>query len=345
VVKLAWPLRLLLGISAVAWGGWMLHLGTIDSQRVVGVSADQSEWVQHLVAAAVLGVLAMLAVGARPVLVFVVLVLAGLLGEMLQLATANRTFSLFDLLADAIGAAVGVGVAVLVGGRRGFAFAALATTAALAVATPWLLEETTPEWARGEEECSDARAPWPQEPQVLLAADLDGTALPTSITDPSAASVVEAVARTDELTLEAWFETSDLDQDGPARVFTFSDGPSQNQVNVHLGVEGDDLSVRLRTACELIRWVQIPDVVAADVPMHVVVTWSAGELVAFVDAVEVSRVEVEWGELDAWDPTFRIRVGDEVGGGRPFVGEVYSVTMWDAALGADEIARRRRLGP
>ena len=344
-MKLAWPVRLLLALSAVAWAGWMLHLATIDPQVVVGLPDGWSNWVQHMGAAAVLGVLVMMAVGSRPLVVFWALVFAGLFSEMIQLATANRSFSLVDLSADAVGVALGVGVGVLAGGRRAVAFGAVATAVVLAVATPWLFEDAPSGRSDGTAECSEAPPPWPQEPKEVLAADLAGRALPVLITDPSAASVAEAVARTDEFTLEAWFETSNLEQKGPARVFTISNGVARHQMNLNLGVDRDGLAVRLRTACERTEWLRIPDVLVADAPMHVVVTWSAGELVTFVDAVEVSRIELAWGELDAWDPTFDIRVGDEVGGLRSFVGEVFSVTMWDAALSADDIANRQQLMP
>ena len=169
--------------------------------------------------------------------------------------------------------------------------------------------------------------------------------LPRAISDPSAAKLVQAVSRTDEFMLEVWFETSDLDQRGPAQVFTISDGMRKSRMNLQLGVEGDDLIVRLRTACELFREVEVSDAIAAGVPVHAVVTWSAGDLVTYVDAVEVNRVEPSWGPLDAWDSSFRIQVGAEVGEDRRFVGDVFSVTMWDAPLSADEIARRYRLGP
>ena len=341
--------RVALALGALAWAGFMLYLGTIDPQDIVGLSGDMSERVLHVVAGAVLGVLAMMAVGKRPFVVFAVIVLAGLAGETAQLATADRMFSWIDLSAHTIGAAVGVGLGVLAAGRNGAAIAALVVASTMAVATPFLLEEVTPQWMQTERKCFAAPAPWPEQPDVVLAADLRGAQLPMSIAEPSTADLVQAVDRTDEFTLEVWFETPDLEQDGPAQVFTISDGLSQNRMNLHLGVRDDDLVVRLRTACERFRWLRIPNVLEADVPVHVVVTWSAGELVTFVDAEEVSRVVLPWGELDAWDPSFTIRVGaevdDGVGDDKVFVGEVFSVTMWDAALSSEDIALRRRLGP
>lgn len=338
------PIRVLLGLTAAVWAGWMLRVGTVERQRVVGLAEGWAQPVQHFVTFAVLGALVMMAVGARPRLIFGLLVLAGLIGEFVQLATPDRTFSLLDVLPDAIGAAVGVTFAVAMRGRRGVALGAVATAVVLMVATPSLLEEVKFEFE--DAECFDTPPAWPGDPQVILQADdLGDATLPVWITDPPVASVREAVAATDEFSLEAWFETSNLDQDGPARVFTISEGTVPDQVNVHLGVEGDGLSVRLRTSCELFRSVKIPDVLSADEPQHVVVTWSAGELVTYLDAVEVSRVELPWGKLDAWDPTYRALVGNEVGGERPFEGEVFSVTMWDAALSPDEIAQRWQLGP
>jgi VanZ family protein len=345
VVGLTRPVRLLLAVCAVLWAALALHLGSIYPQDVVGMSGDPSGWVQHVVSMAVLGVLVTMAVGSRPLTVYVALVLGGLAGEVMQLWVSGRTFSLGDLLADAVGAAVGVGIGVLAGRRQGAAFSAVATAVVLAVASPWVLDESPPEWADGKKECSPAPQPSPETPTVVMTADVRDATLPTAIPDPSVAKLVQAVSRTDEFMLEVWFETSDLDQGGPTQVFTISDGVRKSRMNVQLGVEGDDLIVRLRTACELFREVEVADAIAAGVPMQVAVTWSAGELVTYVDGVEVSRVEPSWGALGAWDSSFRMQIGAEVDDDRTFDGKVFSATMWDAPLSPTDIARRYQLGP
>jgi hypothetical protein len=323
-------------IAALAWSVWMFWLGTDDRRQVVGLPSTASEAVQHVVAFAVLGALVMATERTRPWAVFSVLALAGVLAELVQLAVPSRTFSVVDMLFSAAGAAIGVAFARGSGWRSTMATASIAVLVVASAPVALRVSEPEPDTSFAAD-CFPAPPLAPGPPEVVLAQDFasssgtDGGAA-IEIEEPTAAELRDQVVATGELTASVEFSTTNLDQTGPVRLFTISDGIMTDEVNFHVGLEHDDLSIRLRTSCELFNWVIVPDVVRVDTVQRVDVTWGAGTLEVWVDAVKVLSTSLPWGDLERWDPTYRILVGDEVGGGRQFDGTVYSVTMWDQAL-------------
>ena len=63
--------------------------------------------------------------------------------------------------------------------------------------------------------------------------------------DKPPTKILNAVKRSNALTVEVWFRSANLTQEGPARLFTIS-GDTSNR-NVTLGQEGPALQARLRT--------------------------------------------------------------------------------------------------
>ena len=330
------PARWMAALAALAWSVWVFWLGTNDRRQVVGLPSTASDAVQHVVAFAVLGALVMAAVRTQPWAVFAVVALAGVLAEFVQLAAPSRTFGVLDMLFSAAGAAIGVAVARRSGWRSMMATASIAVliVASAPVALP--VSEVEPDTSFAAD-CFPAPPLAPGPPEVVLAKNFDssprtfrGEAIET--VEPTAAELRDQLVATDELTASVEFSTTNLDQTGPVRLFTISDGPMTDEVNFHVGLERDDLSIRLRTSCELFNSVKVRDVVRVDTVHRVDVTWAAGTLKVWVDAVKVQSTSLPWGDLERWDPTYRIIVGDESGGGRRFDGTVHSVTMWDQAL-------------
>ncbi len=337
------PPRWIPALGALLWAVWILRLGTDDRRSVVGLSGTASEVIQHVVAFAILGALVMLTVRRRRWLVFGMVAAAGVLGEFAQLAASDRTFDVGDMVFSVAGAALGVAAVRRTGW---YTTVSVIATAGLLVGTaPRVLELSVVELETSyPADCSTPPPPLEGAPEVVLDVDLgaepggDAT-LPIEIEEPTAAAIRERLVATDEFSVAVEFSTTDLDQHGPVRLFTISEGTEADQVNVHLGLDGDDLSVRLRTSCELFNSIEVPDVVSAGTDHRVVVTWGAGTLEVWVDAVKARSVSLPWGDLERWDPTYRLIVGDEVGGGRRFEGTVRSVTMWDRVLDDSSIRR------
>ena len=336
------PSRWLTAFAALVWCVWILQLGTDDRREVVGLPTGASEAVQHIVAFAVLGALVMATVRTRPWVVFAAVAGAGVLGELVQLAASSRTFSIVDMLFSAVGAALGV----FVGRRPGWpATAGTVSVAVLVFATAPLtlrLSVFAPDTSFPQD-CASPPPPTSGVPEIVLSEQFDmdlrdEVELPIEIEDPTTAELRAYLIATDEFSVSLQFSTTDLDQTGPVRLFTISDGTMSDQVNFHVGLERNDLSIRFRTSCELFNSVIVPDVVRADTVHRVDVTWGAGTLDVWVDAVRVESAPLPWGDLERWDPTYAIIVGDEVGGGRRFDGLVYSVVMWDRVIDESLIA-------
>lgn len=333
----------------MVWAVWILRLGLDDRRSVVGLDGAASEAVQHVVAFAVLGALVMVTSRRRPWMVFALVAVAGVVGEFAQLAVSDRSFSVGDMAFSVAGAALGVAAV-----RRTdwYTTATVVAIAGLLIAiAPRTLElaGVVPDtWF--PDDCSAPPPPAEGSPEVVLDADLGagstgGAALPIEITEPTTAALRERLIAADEFSVAVEFSTTSLDQEGPVRLFTISDGVEIHQVNFHLGLEEDGLSVRLRTSCEVFNWIIVPDVVRADIWHRVVVTWGAGVLEVWVDGVREWSASLPWGDLERWDPTYHIIVGDEAGGGRRFEGSVRSVTMWDRVLDESFIVADARASP
>jgi hypothetical protein len=333
------PPRWIPALVSLVWAAWILYLGTDDRRRVVGFSDTPSEALQHIVAFAVLGALVMATVRRRPWMVFGLVALGGVVGEFAQLASSDRTFSVSDMVFSVTGAAIGVAAVRRTGWRTTIAL--VSVTGLLIAAAPLVLELSDDEYdASFPDACSAPPPPADGRPETVFAADFGagvGDALPIRIEDPTTAEVRERLLEADELSVAVEFSTTSLDQGGPARLFTISGGSGPDQVDFHLGVEDDGLSVRLRTSCDIFNSIVVPDVVVAGTRHRAVVTWGGGSLDVWVDGRLEQSVSLPWGDLERWDPTYPIIVGDEEGGGRRFDGTVYSVTMWDRALDESDI--------
>ncbi len=333
--------RLALGLAAL-WTAVVCYLALTASRRVLGLPDELAEPAQHFVSFAILAALLALAFPGRWALIAGSLAVGGIAGEFLQLTTATRTFDPVDIVMDLAGIACGLGVIALVAPDR-LAVPVLGAACASLLAGPFLLIVENPPITAFPAACASAPPAAGGDPLLLL--DLLPSSDPPLTPNPSVAELKASLSETNEWAIDLWFETPNLAQSGPARVFTISEGIEQDQVNVHVGVDGDSLSVRWRTSCEWFNQLLVPAVIEPGDPQHVVVNWSGGVLETWVDGVLANQTAMPWGDLSAWDPDFQIAIGDEVGGRRAFGGTVHSVTMWDRALSGDVIAERGGVPP
>jgi len=183
----------------------------------------------------------------------------------------------------------------------------------------------------------------------------DGLALvrPTHLrTEQAATRLRDAVAASDELTVELWITPVDAPQDGPARILTLSSGREARNLLIGQGRWLDqprsvfDLRVRTdRTTVDGGAALVTPTGTASGRRTHLVYTRdAAGRAVAYVDGRAV-LAEPRPGRFAAWDPSFVLRLGDEAGGGRPWLGTYHVVALYDRALPAEEVAARHAAGP
>ncbi|MEM9598199.1 MAG: LamG domain-containing protein, partial [Acidobacteriota bacterium] len=161
-----------------------------------------------------------------------------------------------------------------------------------------------------------------------------------------------AVQASGELTVEAWLRTADLDQSGPARIVSLSDGNHDRNFALGQGRWGwqptDTFDFRLRTTATDDNGRPSSTTPAGTVLpeiQHVVVTRrSDGTVEAYVGGESVFTGQVA-GDLSNWDVGYVLALGDEVGGGRPWLGELHLVALYSRALSGAEVAQNFAAGP
>jgi hypothetical protein len=86
------------------------------------------------------------------------------------------------------------------------------------------------------------------------------------------------------------------------------------------------------------------DGIVSTKPTHVVYTRDqAGKAVLYVNGAVIQSGDVR-GDLSDWDDDFRLALGNELTGDRPWLGELYRVALYDRALDAGQIARLAKAG-
>lgn len=173
---------------------------------------------------------------------------------------------------------------------------------------------------------------------------LDGPVVIAS--DGPAKRVTQALRQAQQFSLEAWITPAEADQTGPARIVSLSLDTSRRSLS--LVQEKGRYELRLRTSTTSDNGTPstpTPDGSAAPRPTHVVATRTPDGVVRlFLDGREVARNTVA-GDMNRWPDDCRLLVGNEVGGERPWRGEVALVALYSRALSDDEVTRNHAAGP
>lgn len=159
--------------------------------------------------------------------------------------------------------------------------------------------------------------------------------------------LIEAIKTSNELSVDVWLKPANLTQDGPARIVTISRSPMERNFTLGQGKFGnhptDVFDVRLRTTDASINNNGEPSLTTASGTvrnelMHVVYTRSAdGEVRMYVDGDEVLR-SITPGSLTNWDAEHSLALANEIGGERPWLGELHRVALYDCAMGVLDAA-------
>ncbi len=158
--------------------------------------------------------------------------------------------------------------------------------------------------------------------------------------DRSPRRFVDAVRKSNALTLEAWLTPASTAQEGPARILTLSNGVLAR--NFTLGQERDAFDVRLRTTATSASGTPSLSSPAGSVPLapvHLVYTRDAkGRATIYLNGAEVAAGTVA-GDLSNWGDEFRPALANELSGDRPWQGTLHLVAAYDRALSLDEIRK------
>ena len=154
--------------------------------------------------------------------------------------------------------------------------------------------------------------------------------------------LVDALKRSNALTLEAWVAPRDAKQAGPARVLTLSAGTGTR--NFTLGQDGDRFEVRLRsTSTDANGMPALGGRAGSAQPRltHVVYTRTrSGQARLYVDGEEKGVADVG-GDFSNWDGSFRLALANETTKDRPWRGTFRRVAVYGRALSADEVRALR----
>lgn len=153
-----------------------------------------------------------------------------------------------------------------------------------------------------------------------------------------AAKLITAIKASQALTVEAWIEPANTTQFGPARIVALSQNGFPDGGNFVLGQNQAQFEIRLRTSVTNqygIPALTTPAGTATTGLTHVVYTRNAeGVARAYVNGAEMASGTVG-GTLTNWGD-YRLALANEPSGGRPWLGTLYRVAIYDRALsGAD----------
>ncbi len=160
--------------------------------------------------------------------------------------------------------------------------------------------------------------------------------------DDSVLGVLAGCRRTNELTLEATLTPRDPSTPAMARIVSFSSGLRSR--NFTLGQQGDRLVLRLRTATTG----QNADRPQLDLgrleagrPAHVLVTYTPGRLLAWVDGAKTLDTDAVQDGFFHWKARPLV-FGNEWQAERPWYGTLEAIAVYDRALGEEEALESHR---
>lgn len=155
--------------------------------------------------------------------------------------------------------------------------------------------------------------------------------------------LLETCKLSNQLTIEGVIATSNLDQDGPARIITFSKDTGNR--NFTLGQDGDNLILRLRTPRTgpngLNPQLDLSKIRVGE-PMHVIVSYFPGNVYCYINGkLAYSGTEVQ-GDFSNWEPC-HLLFGDEYKGERNWQGKLEGIAIYSRFIGPAEAAHKYAL--
>jgi hypothetical protein len=180
------------------------------------------------------------------------------------------------------------------------------------------------------------------------------------VSEGAAAKINQACKASNELTVEVWVKPANIEQQGPARIVTISQGPNNPDRNFSLNQgrfgEAEDQrakwSARLSAGSNLSGGggtLSTENGTATTDLQQVVFTVdsAAGTAIIYVNGQEVTAGTVSAGFSD-WVVDRGLALVNEaglVGSGRSWLGGLHLIAIYSSALKSDEIQQNFQLGP
>lgn len=158
--------------------------------------------------------------------------------------------------------------------------------------------------------------------------------------------IINAIQWSGELTIEAWIQPAKTDQDGPARIVTYSQNGSQR--NFTLGQDGPRADVRLRTTTTSANGMPSlnSDETSLDTSTtHVVYTRNREGLARLYINGDLANQRTVPGDYLNWRGDFHLGLANEISDSRSWLGEYFLVAVFNRALLPHEIRTHFQAGP
>ena len=157
----------------------------------------------------------------------------------------------------------------------------------------------------------------------------------------------DAVASSNEFTVEAWVTPANTTQNGPARIVTFGKGTSQTNLLVGQGAfhgSSELIETRLHERTGDYR-LRTANGSLSSVLTHVVMTRAADATVSVYLDGKLSTKNPMATSLHGWDSSYLLGIGSELSGERPWLGTYHLVALYDAALDTADVTTNYLAGP
>lgn len=172
-----------------------------------------------------------------------------------------------------------------------------------------------------------------------------------------ATKIIAGSKSTDELTVEGWIKTSDIGQNGPARIITCSLDATQRNFTLGQGrfnAGSDRFEMRYRTTDNNEFQANTLRGTFSEALTHVVWTRAAnGDVAAYINNEQQTVVQSGGadpitqvtGSFSPWDDSFFFGVGNEISAQRAWLGQFHLVAIYNKALSVSEVNQNYNAGP
>jgi hypothetical protein len=169
--------------------------------------------------------------------------------------------------------------------------------------------------------------------------------------DGGANKIINGIQATNAMSMEVWIKPANTDQDGPARIVTLSGDANNRNFTLGQGRWGFmpttvyDMRVRTTaTDSNGMPSLTTPAGAATGDLTHVVYSHSSnGSRTIYVNGEPIVAEEVE-GSFAGWEDGFHLALANEIGGERPWLGELHYVAIYNCALSETDVSQRFIVG-